>query len=210
MPPPSGFGIALALLIVSVLLILAPRYLGVPRDSFVALGFYAIATVVLMLTVLGLGRELSNPNISAFLRELFFGELPSSLWGSPSSNAWVSAGITMSFLLPLGFLHLIAPRILGLRGVVGLIAKSLTLVLASFCAFLVSLGFALTIDELLIKPFLVTPAANLAEGQMQVSGESSTTSSAGNQPQDQPEENTGWFLTFLSKVVAIVFYSERA
>jgi hypothetical protein len=110
--PPSGFGIALGFLIVSMLLILAPRYLGVPRDSFVALGFYAIATVMLMVTFVGFGFELANPDISAFLRELFFGEIPSSLWGSPSSSAWGTAGITMAFLLPLGFLHLIAPKIL--------------------------------------------------------------------------------------------------
>jgi hypothetical protein len=46
----------------------------------------------------------------------------------------------------------------------------------------------------------------LAEGQIQVSAESPATSSAGSQRQ----ENAGWALTFLSKVVAIVIFLGEA
>lgn len=156
----SGFGVSLSFLLYSLIWLAAPvSYFGIAPESKGALLCYVVAAMSLVVGVAGAGFELENKEVFAFVKRLFTRNLPPGLWGSPGPATFANAGITFALFVFAAVIHIVGVGILEATGLAGAVVKVLVLLV---CA-TVMLGVAATLDELLIKPLILTPARNLAE-----------------------------------------------
>lgn len=156
----SGVAISIGFFIYAAIWVLSiGTYFDISQTSDAALGCYIVALLVLAFGVVNLGMELANKEISSFLKRVVTGNLPAGVWGRPSATTWEYAGITVGVLILVLIVHLIGIELFDPTGIASGIIKLTILSLFS----LVVLGIACVLDELLIKPLLITPAYNLAD-----------------------------------------------
>ena len=157
----SGFAIALSFFLYAAVWVAAPGnyFTGIALTSDGALACYTMALLLLAIGVYCFGSELSNREVSTFLKEVVAGNLPKGTWGSPSSMAWEYGGIAFGSIILSSAVHLIGIELLDATGVVGGIIKVVVLV----SLVIPVMFFASTADELAIKPLLLTPASRLTE-----------------------------------------------
>lgn len=157
----SGFAVALGFIIYAAIWLAAPGnyFTGVERTSDGALVSYIVALISLAVGVMGMGLELSNKEVSAFIGRLLRGGVPRGVYEGPSSEAWTNLGITVGTLILSGVLYLIGIELFDLTGVIGGIVKVVVLLSLAIPVWF----FAWFLDELITKPLLLSPAKRLAE-----------------------------------------------
>lgn len=194
----SGFSIAFGFLVLGVLCLAAPdSYFGYARGSEAALVFYIFAALFMLISVAGFFSELANREIASFLKALITGRLPNSIWGSPSAETWNNLGAGVACLIPSFLIHMVGIELLDPTGVVEAIVRLLALVLLSPAVVMLT-GF---VDELIIQPFLVTPARRLAASDYHGGGSEPPTT-----PPDAPPKASGTdFATIGRRLVASFF-----
>lgn len=149
-----GFFIYAAIWVLSI-----GRYFDISSTSDAALGCYIVALFILAIGIVTLGIELANKEVSSFLKRVVTGNLPSGLWGRPSAATWEAVGATGAVLIFVFIVHLIGIVLFDPTGIASGIIKLTILLLFSF----VVLGVTVILDELVIKPLVITPAHQLAE-----------------------------------------------
>lgn len=156
---------AICFLLWAAICLFSPRYLRFSDNPLVSLLFYALGTLCLMMGVSGFGFEMAQASIWQYFGRLL-SEGPSNIpWAGPSIVVLEYGGITLAFLVAVGFFH-VAANVLLRRRVLEILLKLCGL----FCAFLAALFLATVVDELIIKPLLVVPANRIASGQTSNSG----------------------------------------
>ena len=155
----SGFSIGLSFLFWAAIMFYSPRYFRVSGNPYFTLALYAAGTVALMIAVVGIGAELSSPEVGRYFTVLI-SEGPSSIpWAGPSGELSLNAGIGGAFLVGMGFFHT-AATVLSRWRILEVLLKTVALLFAGVAA----IALAGVVDELVLKPLLVVPADRLASG----------------------------------------------
>lgn len=160
--PPSTLAIAFVFLLLAPIVYRYPKYLGI--GSLYTYVADVLALLSLLISLIGFGKAVNeSPAARQLLKELLLPLRP--LIGRASPDAWHYLYATIFFVVLIAALHWFALSMLHWRGSGALVLKLALFVPIFFAVF----GVALTVDEFILKPFLMIQPST---GRMQTKRES--------------------------------------